>query len=895
MPIVLIIIGALVGAATSEGTGVLLGGFVGWLFWRSLRQQREIDALRKRLEQAPSVAAAEAPPVAADGTVATDLQAAEQPTVLAADPAPAPTDLGIPEAQLPEPVVEPTIAAAPRPGAYDAVHRWLFGGNTIVKAGVGILFIGLAFLAKYASEHVTLPIEFRLAAIAATALVLLVLGWRLRDKRAGYAQVLQGGAVAVLYLTLFTAFRFYSVIGVVPAFVLMALVAALAAALAILQRAQALAAIGALGGFATPLLVSSGGGNHIGLFSYYLVLDLGIAAVAWWATWRWLNLIGFAFTFGVGTLWGLFSYKPQDYASAQAFLIVFFAVFVAILLLPGRRAAARSDVAEPKSHRWVNGSLLFGLPTVVFGLQYGLVHDTEYGVALSALLLAAFYVVLARTLHGKAQLTLAFEGSLAVGTVFLTLVIPFALEPRATAGAWALEGAGLVWLGWRQARRLPRAFGYALLVVAGFLLLYAIERHAAPTQLVNPTLLSGLMWLAGALIAAWVVQRHAATGSALQGEHVAEPLLIAWAIVAASVTAMLHVRALVLPEMRLAALIACGSSLAALLTLLTGRLAWRNVALPLLGFAPLLLVATALSADFQPQPFINGGWWAWPAALAVHAATLRFAAPRWPAAGAHLVHAVGALVLATLGAIAGRSLAGEAADLGSAWPWLGWLVVPALLLMLLSGPALLARWPLREQPRAYQRSAAGVLALAMVLWTLVANLVCNGAPAPLPYLPLLNPLDIGIAWALFAAWRWAAGDAGRTLLARHRQLPRVLLGGCGFVWLNAMLVRGFHHFGDIPFEVSAWSSSLAVQTGLTLLWTATALALMWWSARRGQRAPWMAGAALLALVVFKLLLVDLSGSGTVTRIVSFIGAGVLMLLIGFVAPLPGKEAADAKA
>ena len=41
--------------------------------------------------------------------------------------------------------------------------------------------------------------------------------------------------------------------------------------------------------------------------------------------------------------------------------------------------------------------------------------------------------------------------------------------------------------------------------------------------------------------------------------------------------------------------------------------------------------------------------------------------------------------------------------------------------------------------------------------------------------------------------------------------------------------------------------------------------------------------------MLKLLLVDLSGTGTVTRIVSFIGVGVLMLVIGYVAPLPAKE------
>ncbi len=104
-----------------------------------------------------------------------------------------------------------------------------------------------------------------------------------------------------------------------------------------------------------------------------------------------------------------------------------------------------------------------------------------------------------------------------------------------------------------------------------------------------------------------------------------------------------------------------------------------------------------------------------------------------------------------------------------------------------------------------------------------------------------------------------------------------------------MLIRGFHHYGGVPFHVAAWVNSLAVQTGITLLWTATALVLMWLSAKRAARLPWMVGAALLAAVVVKLLLVDLSGSGTVTRIVSFIGVGVLMLVIGYVAPLPSKK------
>lgn len=85
-----------------------------------------------------------------------------------------------------------------------------------------------------------------------------------------------------------------------------------------------------------------------------------------------------------------------------------------------------------------------------FGLQYGLVHDTPYGLAFSALALGLFYIGLTLTLWQKrgTSLRLLVESFLALGIVFGTLAIPFALDGRWTA--WALEGAGIVWIGLRQ-------------------------------------------------------------------------------------------------------------------------------------------------------------------------------------------------------------------------------------------------------------------------------------------------------------------------------------------------------------------------------------------------------------------------------------------------------------
>ena len=586
----------------------------------------------------------------------------------------------------------------------------------------------------------------------------------------------------------------------------------------------------------------------------------------------------------------MLKYRPDDYATSQGFLMAFFLLFIAIMLMPARRAAdGPTALAGPD--RWVNGSLLFGLPTVSFALQYGLVRHTDYGVALSALALAGFYVLLAMWMRSRPRLATVFEGSLAVGTVFLTLVIPFALDARSTAGAWALEGAGLVWLGFRQARRLPRVFGYLLLAIAGGSLLYARDRFGAPATAFNALLFNGVLLAAAALAAAYFVQRSAVP-AAREGdvdERAAEPLLIGWATLWWIITASIHIDALVAPLFRLAALLACATGVALLYSALSVRLTWRQVALPVLGFAPVLLYGAALSAMFQASPVRHGGWWAWPVALAVHLTTLRWIGAGWPGAGRHLAHTLGVLVLAALGALQGRAITADWGDAASAWAWLGWLVVPAAVLLLLPRSATARRWPVSAMPTAYQSSAAAVLTAGLLLWTLLANIVSNGSARPLPHVPLLNPLDLGVGVALFASWAWFGSAPARAGIAARPQLAPALLGLAGFVWLNAMLVRAFHHWGGVPFRFDAWTDSLAVQTGITLLWTVTALVLMWLSARRSQRAPWVTGAVLLGAVVLKLLLVDLSGSGTVTRIVSFIGVGVLMLVIGYVAPLPSKE------
>ncbi|KAA3650633.1 MAG: DUF2339 domain-containing protein, partial [Proteobacteria bacterium] len=340
------------------------------------------------------------------------------------------------------------------------VVGYFTGGNSLVRTGMLVLFVGVAFLLKYVAERTTVPIEARYAGIVAGSLALLGLGWWLRRKRPGFALSLQGGGIGVLYLTLFAAMRLHQLLP--PSMVLLCLVGivALSALLAVLQDAMALAVIGVIGGFAAPILTSTGSGSHVQLFGYYLVLNLSIFAIAWFKSWRLLNVIGFFATFAVGSLWGLTYYQPENFATVEPFLVAHFLLYVVIAVLFAFK--------QPPKLKGINdGTLIFGTPIVAFSLQAALVKDMSYGLAYSALILGVFYILLAyliKLLHRPFFKDL-IESFIALGVGFATLAIPLGFDGRVTSAMWVAEASALVWVGIRQQRMLPRFSGYGLAVL----------------------------------------------------------------------------------------------------------------------------------------------------------------------------------------------------------------------------------------------------------------------------------------------------------------------------------------------------------------------------------------------------------------------------------------------
>ena len=237
------------------------------------------------------------------------------------------------------------------------------------------------------------------------------------------------------------------------------------------------------------VVTSSGSGDHVALFTYYAILNVAIVGIAWFKAWRMLNVLGFAFTFGIATLWGSGAYRPELFASTEPFLVLFVLMYLLIPVLFATRQA-------PELRGFVDGTLVFGTPIVAFGLQSQLVANTQYGLALSAVALAAIYIGMATYLYRRRadELRVLVETQLALSVAFVTVAIPLALDARWTSAAWALQGAALVWLGFRQRRKLPLAAGLALQSLSGAA--YVVQSGAsAAWPIVNGLCLGALLLL----------------------------------------------------------------------------------------------------------------------------------------------------------------------------------------------------------------------------------------------------------------------------------------------------------------------------------------------------------------------------------------------------------------
>jgi uncharacterized membrane protein len=541
---------------------------------RSLRMQRELAELRAELDRlerrVSALGARPSPAVAPQPAVAPPPKPAPPPPEAVAPPPPprpapeppkAPPRPVEPAAAVPRRPPEPPPPAPPRPppaAPESPAFDWesLLGVRGAAWLGGVALVVAAIFFAKWAIDRGLITPELRIALLLLAGVGSLA--WAEISLRRGFettANAVSGAGIAILYIAFFAAYSLYHLLPLAVTFAMMALVTVVAGLLSIRYDAVFTAGLGLLGGFATPLVLSTGVDHPVGLFSYVLLLNLGIFTVAIRKRWPGFVLLALLGTFVIEVGWfGRFMSPEKMAVGLTAFLVL----GLLYLVLP--IAAAEEDDAALLQAGAAGATVPFVFAIALAGsaryagewpLLFGYLALLDAALVAIALLRGRIPLLIAGAAATAVTLPLwAGQGlardrlwgpTIAAAGLVMLLNLPgrigarwFAetLEEKAAgfelAGLAAWTGLGLyaLVLVLRGLDEPPWAF-LALLVVLTALLLERTRAHRVPGALLVGAFASSI------LIQIWFF--HGTTGETLL-RNLSVPLLFALALSIAAAT-----------------------------------------------------------------------------------------------------------------------------------------------------------------------------------------------------------------------------------------------------------------------------------------------------------------------------------------------------------------------
>lgn len=445
-----------------------------------------------------------------------------------------------PSSPPPPPLPRPEPAAAFDWEALVGVRlfSWVAG---IALALAGIFFLGYSIQSGWLQP----PVRMAIGLLVGVAL-LVACELHVARRYAVTANAMDAAGIVILFSTVFASYALWHLIGGPLALALLVLVTVVAVVLSIRRDSVLVALLGLVGGFSTPALLSTGQDNPIGLFGYLLLLNAGLAWVAYQKRWTALTALSLLFTTLYQWTWAVRFLTEDRLALAGGIFLVFPALAVSALAILDKDAVAAGGPRAPapapvfavgfRSLTALNAALpvLFAVHMAAvpaYGVHYGILFG--FLLCLDGGLFALTIWRGPRGLHVLGAVTTLI-------VFFIWLVVTYGT--RAAAGAWPVV-LGLIalftvfYLGTALAarhgrRRLESPDTFA--VYAAPLLLLAFHALALrEPAFAAPALGFSVLFLLLALMAGYAVAERSAAVNFL-AIALAQTALIAWTAAAGS-------------------------------------------------------------------------------------------------------------------------------------------------------------------------------------------------------------------------------------------------------------------------------------------------------------------------------------------------------------------------
>ena len=437
--------------------------------------QSELKYLRKKVDRLEDKGAGTAGPVTSDPE---PLPHAASPAVPLPTPAPEviePTPEPIApvweEKSEPQPVTaqearpKPTSAPAetsktPPSTAEKSTIESLIGGNLINKVGIVVLLIGLAYLMKYSYDKGLLSPLGRIVSGYLGAAVLVGLSFYLSRRYKHFAAVLGSGGIAVAYFATYFGWSFYDLYSSVVAFAVMIALTGGLIGLARYFKLQVVGVLGAVGAYVIPILLDTGSGRVDLMFSYMLVINLGILLLSYRFGWAWLRRIALSISWLFCLVWYAGEYSEEKSWIVLTFFNLFFIEFMGLILIHGLRRKKIFDI-EDIALLLFNSLIFFILSLLVLLDTTGDWYPGAYAIAF-----ALVHVLVFAYLHfSKSADRSLYHLMGGLSIAFFTVAIPVELDGSWVTVLWAVEAAALFYVRARSKQRFYEMLGIVLLVL----------------------------------------------------------------------------------------------------------------------------------------------------------------------------------------------------------------------------------------------------------------------------------------------------------------------------------------------------------------------------------------------------------------------------------------------
>lgn len=390
------------------------------------------------------------------------------------------------------------------------------GENLINKIGVLILVLGISYFVKYAIDKDWINEPARVGIGVLCGALVMGIAHKLRKNYAAFSSVIVAGAISIFYFTIGIAFHDYHLFSQNVAFGIMVVITAFSALISLSYNRVELAVLSLIGGFAVPFMVSTGQGNHVVLFTYIIILNIGILAIAYHKKWNLVNILTYIFTvllYGGWLINDLTNDKPH-YIGALLFGFTFYFIFIIMNIVNNIRT--KGEFSSSQLFILTSNTFLFYAAGMAILSNF---HPEFRGLFTTSI--ALLNLTYAWLLYKKFGLDKkAVYLLIGLTLTFITLAIPIQFEGNYITLFWAVESVLLLWLS-QKSKIISYRFGS--LVVHGLMIISLImdwflfyDSTLSLNIIFNPIFITGVIAFSS-LFAVWLLLKNETEDSRLLG------------------------------------------------------------------------------------------------------------------------------------------------------------------------------------------------------------------------------------------------------------------------------------------------------------------------------------------------------------------------------------------